>query len=290
MCGGTAGATLRRLAARGLSPRVRGNQVQKARSATSIGSIPACAGEPGACCGRWTAMRVYPRVCGGTFGDETPIEPAAGLSPRVRGNLRVFLVGPAVVGSIPACAGEPPTGSSWRWLARVYPRVCGGTICGAEPITVTSGLSPRVRGNRPLDRLGVWRIGSIPACAGEPCPEPAAFQTGRVYPRVCGGTPHVTDVVQQLQGLSPRVRGNRRRSWTRRQRAGSIPACAGEPGRPGWGRSCPRVYPRVCGGTSRVYRVLLGVAGLSPRVRGNQLDDRPVILLSGSIPACAGEP
>ena len=56
-------------------------------------------------------------------------------------------------GSIPACAGEPlpwlPR-SSPRW---VYPRVCGGTICGAEPMTVTSGLSPRVRGNRIDNRL-----------------------------------------------------------------------------------------------------------------------------------------
>ena len=93
-------------AALGLSPRVRGNRMEMADGKLSLGSIPACAGEPfaehgfhvgiqvyPACAGepsnplrpvrhRW----VYPRVCGGTEtmqGREALIE---GLSPRVRGN------------------------------------------------------------------------------------------------------------------------------------------------------------------------------------------------------------
>ena len=53
-----------------------------------------------------------------------------------------------VIGSIPACAGEPvPTWMimNWGW---VYPRVCGGT--GRQGLTIRHcpGLSPRVRGNR----------------------------------------------------------------------------------------------------------------------------------------------
>ena len=50
----------------------------------------------------------------------------------------------------------------------VYPRVCGGTLIakGATPLDV--GLSPRVRGNRGKIEQHRYKIGSIPACAGEP--------------------------------------------------------------------------------------------------------------------------
>ena len=69
------------------------------------------------------------------------------------------------VGSIPACAGEPP--ASDRTL---------------------SGLSPRVRGNLGGEHRHRLHIaGSIPACAGEPDDGHSASKCW-VYPRVCGGT------------------------------------------------------------------------------------------------------
>ena len=51
-----------------------------------------------------------------------------------------------------------------------------------------------------------------------------------------------------------------------------------------------RVYPRVCGGT---FDILVGIPaseGLSPRVRGNRAWNLRAPPISGSIPACAGEP
>ncbi len=91
-------------------------------------------------------------------------------------------------------------------------------------------------------------------------------------------------------GLSPRVRGNP--PWLLRicRRAGSIPACAGEPRRRRRARSAQGVYPRVCGGTDLAKVVARHRRGLSPRVRGNL----GLTVLAGlgvrSIPACAGEP
>ncbi len=91
-------------------------------------------------------------------------------------------------------------------------------------------------------------------------------------------------------GLSPRVRGNQLSLSGVRLRARSIPACAGEPSRMRPGRSCVRVYPRVCGGT--VHEGLRGVRqlGLSPRVRGNRVSGTSGQTSARSIPACAGEP
>ena len=49
-----------------------------------------------------------------------------GLSPRVRGSLEPHNHVLVELGSIPACAGEPPVGAQRAEMKRVYPRVCGG--------------------------------------------------------------------------------------------------------------------------------------------------------------------
>ena len=91
-------------------------------------------------------------------------------------------------------------------------------------------------------------------------------------------------------GLSPRVRGNLLLLVLSTSLCRSIPACAGEPVIPGMMNVPSPVYPRVCGGTEWVHATSASVQGLSPRVRGNQLATSGHILVSGSIPACAGEP
>ena len=91
-------------------------------------------------------------------------------------------------------------------------------------------------------------------------------------------------------GLSPRVRGNPRRSMNPASMPGSIPARAGEPktNRCGW---CKQgVYPRACGGTSQTSSLSNLLLGLSPRVRGNRLKYIIELGAEGSIPARAGEP
>ena len=72
--------------------------------------------------------------------------------------------------------------------------------------------------------------------------------------------------------------------------ARSIPACAGEPGAPAQYPGRRQVYPRVCGGTFRLRLAGKDVAGLSPRVRGNQHRQYAICPGQRSIPACAGEP
>ena len=50
------------------------------------------------------------------------------------------------------------------------------------------------------------------------------------------------------------------------------------------------VYPRVCGGTTRIRKQITHHRGLSPRVRGNHTPVRGFSRPHRSIPACAGEP
>ena len=74
---------------------------------------------------------------------------------------------------------------------------------------MTSGLSPRVRGNHQRREEPYPRPRSIPACAGEPVFTVLRWRAVAVYPRVCGGTLDRGDTACSDEGLSPRVRGNR---------------------------------------------------------------------------------
>ena len=167
---------------------------------------------------------------------------AAGLSPRLRGNR--------------SKRGEEDQRSA-LW---VYPRACGGTWArrsnvrsiprlrgnphaAARHLYDETGLSPRLRGNLPSERYcehAQTAIRSIPAPAGEP------FAQLHPIMRLRGN-------LIQVNGLSPRLRGNRFR-MDRRERITverSIPAPAGEPH---FGKLPPTVPAGV---------------GLSPRLRGN---------------------
>ena len=186
VCGGT----LRpRWSRRSVYPRVcGGNLAAKVVPPFCSGSIPACAGEPPKRCAMSTICRVYPRVCGGpdrgvqsgilttvyprvcggTKASLAAVPAGLGLSPRVRGNPLDSPLAQDSLRSIPACAGEPGRGRRGKTRMAVYPRVCGGTGLILVQALHRSGLSPRVRGNRPCRAVCPPRRGSIPACAGEP--------------------------------------------------------------------------------------------------------------------------
>ena len=179
-------------------PRTRGDRSPAASLARSKArrlcgvtagrSIPACAGEPSRRMPTLVAGGFYPRVCGGTPAALYQAAGCAVLSPRVRGNLRRNLLRPVFYSSIPACAGEP---RSWRRRAispTFYPRVCGGTPALGRASGRPRVLSPRVRGNLSGAVRGYLRLGSIPACAGEPSSPPRRTTAATFYPRVCGGT------------------------------------------------------------------------------------------------------
>ena len=82
-------------------------------------------------------------------------------------------------------------------------------------------------------------------------------------------------------------RGGRPCPW---QSQGSIPADAGQPWPQSPGQPPNRVYPRGCGATVLLVSVMQLPVGLSPRMRGNPTRDFAQLLISGSIPADAGQP
>ena len=127
VCGATITAPTGRGIAGGLSPRVRGNRNIYMCDTDSIGSIPACAGQPGGHVQRRRSQKVYPRVCGATSVSGWTISCGNGLSPRVRGNPAARSRLAHHRRSIPACAGQPTRRPLSSASSTVYPRVCGAT-------------------------------------------------------------------------------------------------------------------------------------------------------------------
>ncbi len=275
---------------RGLSPRVRGNLLQRTAPLDYVGTIPACAGEPPSRSRRGPGNRDYPRVCGGTPARELAASRGTGLSPRVRGNPKAVPAPPPRPRTIPACAGEPAAGKPDCTGRKDYPRVCGGTEQSWRESPTGNGLSPRVRGNLFVLAFAVFNVRTIPACAGEPVCAAVSVAGLEDYPRVCGGTGPTEGCGPRWCGLSPRVRGNPGPTVAPARRRGTIPACAGEPSTPGPPHTWAGDYPRVCGGTPGGCRPNPAPAGLSPRVRGNHSRPIPAQRTQRTIPACAGEP
>ena len=86
------------------------------------------------------------------------------------------------------------------------------------------------------------------------------------------------------------MRGNLLVGAVLRGLQGTIPAHAGEPDSKFDTRLQSRDYPRACGGTSISAESPEIHWGLSPRMRGNLMADPSGGLVSGTIPAHAGEP
>ena len=213
----------------GLSPRVRGNQVEPQRAVQIGGSIPACTGKPMLTHSSLLRGWVYPRVYGETNHQMGGGRAIWGLSPRVRGNHRAGIGAHDAERSIPACTGKPDPLMPARSPSQVYPRVYGETVCPTGCPKPSKGLSPRVRGNPPRGANPIPLVGSIPACTGKPTHDVRGTTPARVYPRVYGETLDGLRSGEANRGLSPRVRGNRPGRVRVRDGEGSIPACTGKP-------------------------------------------------------------
>ena len=106
MCGEHITYKLTGATSQGSSPHVRGTQCRVTDLGDGDGIIPACAGNTGIRAQGRVLARDHPRMCG-EHPVTTPVgETEAGSSPHVRGTQPVPADLDALVGIIPACAGN----------------------------------------------------------------------------------------------------------------------------------------------------------------------------------------
>jgi len=273
----------------GPSPRARGSPRERPTRCTNQGSIPACAGQSGASSAPLSVGRVHPRVRGAVRNALRPLRPRAGPSPRARGSLSRWHSQEPFAGSIPACAGQSRPVGRRRFARWVHPRVRGAVVGKQCRSLRDQGPSPRARGS-PHSAPGVRIItGSIPACAGQSTHRSAPYHQPWVHPRVRGAVRAAPTGGVFLSGPSPRARGSRALLGEKGGFPGSIPACAGQSLAGRLGPSVCRVHPRVRGAVAVSEAERPRPRGPSPRARGSRVVKLPVVVLAGSIPACAGQ-
>ena len=195
----------------------------------------------------------------------------------------------------------------------VYPRECGAALSSNHRYAISSGLSPRVRGSRGLDKFRAYyydglsprvrgsrrrrcktsaRSRSIPASAGQPFCADCPRCLPAVYPRECGAAILPSSNGLPLFWVYPRECGAAilSHSLHRQLRDRSIPASAGQPQKAAISHILTQVYPRECGAASNVVLPSSARVGLSPRVRGSRFLSGSQIGRRRSIPASAGQP
>ena len=122
MCGECELPEKRTILTQGSSPRVRGMLDAADHDVTVDGIIPACAGNAVSWGSHPRRGWDHPRVCGecGYFSDDGVKE--VGSSPRVRGMHRWHAIADALIGIIPACAGNAGQASVHDDLSGDHPR------------------------------------------------------------------------------------------------------------------------------------------------------------------------
>ncbi len=254
------------------------------------GPIPADAGEPCSARTKSRGSRAYPRGRGGARDVSGHQGGLQGLSPRTRGSRWETVQAKPATGPIPADAGEPLLRDRPREGEGAYPRGRGGAGAGDDEDAYDRGLSPRTRGSL-IDDVAVFTgSGPIPADAGEPRRARCRRPPERAYPRGRGGARTGGARPTAQWGLSPRTRGSRRAGDAGDDRAGPIPADAGEPCGIRWAAATCRAYPRGRGGAPCLLPPLRRIPGLSPRTRGSLAAEVARGVREGPIPADAGEP
>ena len=289
VCGENHVAGLRRQAAAGSSPRVRGKPAWGRPPRSRPGLIPARAGKTWSPRARSASTTAHPRACGENVDADHVRRVHRGSSPRVRGKRKRRPLGLPRRGLIPARAGKTGHAPPPRRGGRAHPRACGENTNTPYDLHHLRGSSPRVRGKRAEGQGRLSPVGLIPARAGKTRLHKMHVLTIQAHPRACGENFTKRDRPHMSNGSSPRVRGKQPRAVRAVGRCRLIPARAGKTRRVGHPRPPSPAHPRACGENAPPLRGACRVAGSSPRVRGKPSLVRLMIRDSRLIPARAGK-
>ena len=267
---------------------MRGTLRRAFRTFRRLGIIPAYAGNTMMTPRLTTATWDHPRVC----GEHDPLVPSVcdvlGSSPRMRGTLGRRVVGLCLVGIIPAYAGNTTARNASTKAKRDHPRVCGEHSRRGSAGLSFGGSSPRMRGTRNINPRRTFRMGIIPAYAGNTGRDRIRLHPPRDHPRVCGEHHGAVEPRNCHPGSSPRMRGTRQLVGWRTPESGIIPAYAGNTRAQPASLPANWDHPRVCGEHSTSSKPPDVMSGSSPRMRGTRSWRDCRAARAGIIPAYAG--
>ena len=147
-----------------------------------------------------------------------------------------------------------------------------------------------MRGSRVRYDPASGRKGPIPAHAGQPARSSRTSSRPWAYPRACGAAHRIGGREGYVEGLSPRMRGSRRKSIPRTRSRRPIPAHAGQPAILARQHLHRWAYPRACRAADQKFTAAMLLGGLSPRMQGSLSLSGTFRSSYGPIPAHAGQP
>ena len=257
------------ISGRGSSPLTRGKRDARFLQYLDRGLIPAHAGKTTCSAASASICRAHPRSRGENSAGAGRVQGAHGSSPLTRGKRLQNSSGRCRCRLIPAHAGKTRWFPATELTARAHPRSRGENPRVRSPSAAASGSSPLTRGKQSLWKVGITRIGLIPAHAGK---------TRFASVRTIGG-----------HGSSPLTRGKLERFLGAARDCGLIPAHAGKTD----GRILRvregRAHPRSRGENTRMSEAEQNRVGSSPLTRGKHRRQAQHPRKPGLIPAHAGK-
>ena len=184
--------------------------------------------------------------------------------------------------------GTLKLGGKWRFERRDHPRICGEHLYAQFHTSSPAGSSPHMRGTPSVSSSPATRPGIIPAYAGNTTQVSVSPTSQRDHPRICGEHLQMTNVLSDEAGSSPHMRGTRDLMDISSIVTGIIPAYAGNTSSMRYRPVAYWDHPRICGEHYRLPTHVEALRGSSPHMRGTQKIRVRAPLLSGIIPAYAG--
>ena len=267
---------------------MRGTDGIRDSRATIRRFIPAHAGNGQPLRRRPACSAVHPRACGDRASKLQSFHQFCGSSPRMRGTGNRFVV--ALLGPrfIPAHAGNGRASSRASTSSAVHPRACGERRQEDDPLGLSGGSSPRMRGTAPNEPRPDSVSRFIPAHAGNGSNRGLGSCLSAVHPRACGERSSKKRTTGSFSGSSPRMRGTGAEKRFKRRIIRFIPAHAGNgQGHPTGGPG-NTVHPRACGERPASLRAVMVPVGSSPRMRGTVAIEAHPLPRARFIPAHAG--
>ena len=232
---------------KGSSPHMRGTPWPSAVFCRAPGIIPAHAGNTARHNVSKSPRPDHPRTCGEHLPTASVFHPLTGSSPHMRGTPETSSEAIAVVGIIPAHAGNTNELVNFLGIDKDHPRTCGEHISFFVVSGKVLGSSPHMRGTPkrwPLTGIG---DGIIPAHAGNTCLKSLRRLATGDHPRTCGEHAALNVEALAAAGSSPHMRGTLGRPCDLFLAAGIIPAHAGNTDASFHGLSNIWDHPRTCG-------------------------------------------
>ena len=190
-----------------ITPRMRGKHTGRKSADAALRITPAHAGKTPFRNLQNRGLSDHPRTCGENQFCHVKIGQSFGSPPHMRGKQFIASVPNCLLRITPAHAGKTAFLSAVHWPASDHPRTCGENRLISASSPALSGSPPHMRGKRDKFKQYVGSLRITPAHAGKTSQVHRWHSRRPDHPRTCGENIKKEDLMRQVDGSPPHMRG-----------------------------------------------------------------------------------